>query len=414
MVILRVALLLLLVGSTTLGSTTPVLADDVGLAKAAYKKGYQELQRERYKEALAHYQTSYKHSPRPRTLYNIALCHEGLGEISVALAKYQLFLNQAQERDADFLALAREKIGVLRKQVGAQLEIVSEPSGATVIIDGKARGHTPLRLHMRSGRHKIRIRRRGARTSSRNITISAGENRTESFELDSVGHLRIRATPSDALIRRKGVDDVETGVFEADLSPGSYEFEVSLMGYRTRSLHVEVEANEAIDRSIRLRPQTDKAEIQIHTDIRDANVSIDGLIVGLTRVRGAQSPSLERELIPGDHVVIVESRDDKSWSKRLHLSPGETLKIDLTFKQSGGREAVSWTLSTLGTVSMIAGVTLGVLAISDMRHDDEGRNQQGDERATKAGYLLGLGAVGLLGGWYVDGSDPKAELSRSH
>ncbi len=403
-----------MIGSAVFGSTRPALADDVGLAKAAYKKGYHELQKEHFKAALAHYQTSYKHYPRPRTLYNIALCHEGLGEISIALAKYQLFLDQAQERDADFLVLAREKLRVLRNEVGAELEIRSEPSGATVVIDDKTRGHTPLRLHMRSGRHSIRVRRRGARTSSRNITINAGEDRTETFELDSVGHLRIRATPSDALIRRKGVDDVETGVFEADLSPGSYEFEVSLMGYRTRSLQVDIKANEAVDRSIRLKPQTDRAELQINTDIRDATVSIDGLIVGSTKLRGEKNPSLERELIPGHHVIIVESRDDKSWSKRLHLSPGETLKINLTFQQSGGRDTASWTLSTLGTVSTIAGVTLGVLAISDMRHDDEDRNLRGDDRAMKAGYLLAIGAVGLLGGWYVGGSDPKASLSRSH
>ncbi len=397
-----------------LGIPHSATAKNETLARTEYKEGYKDLQKKHYKAALIHYETSYRESPRPRTLFNIALCHEGMGNFEEAIAKFQQFIQEAEARDASFLSEAREKLKALNSRTGAQVHIISRPTGATVIIDNQVRGHTPLRLHLNSGQHLLKIRRSGVRTSSRKITVRAGENISETFQLDSVGHLRLRAKPRDALIRRKGVDDVGTGLYEADLSPGRYDFEVSLAGYRTRALSITVKAKDRLDKNVQLEALSDTGELRIQADQRGARVSIDGLIVGSTRDHDDSGPSLERRLMAGYHVIFVEYENEETWRKRVHLSPGETLQVNLSYQLGSVRSAASWSLSAVGTVGVIAGLTLGVLAVSDMRSDSQEQNDRGDDRARTAGLLLGVGAGGLLGGHYLGKGSLTAGIERSH
>lgn len=397
-----------------LGFATTSFAQNEDLAKVEFKEGFKELQKKHYKAALEHYETSYRESPRPRTLFNIALCHEGMGNWDQAIAKFQEFIQQAEARDATFLAEAREKLNALHSRTGALVHVTSRPTGAAVIVDNQVRGHTPLRVHLASGQHILKVRKRGARTSSRRIVVHPGENISESFQLDSVGHVRLHAKPRDALIRRKGVDDVGTGVYEADLSPGRYDFEVSLAGYRTRALSINVKANDRLDKNVRLEALSDTAELRIQADRRGARVSIDGLIVGSTRDHDGSGPSLERRLMAGYHVIFVEYENEESWRKRVHLSPGETLQVSLRYQLGSGRQVASWGLTTIGTVGLIAGVTMGVLAISDMRSDSDEQSSRGNDRAMSSGILLGAGAAGLVSGHYLGKGSLEASLERSH
>ncbi|MCP4444584.1 MAG: hypothetical protein GY811_04465 [Myxococcales bacterium] len=98
----------------------------------------------------------------------------------------------------------------------------------------------------------------------------------------------------------------------------------------------------------------------------------------------------------------------------MHLSPGETLEVDLKFQQSPGRNVASWSFGALCTVGMLAGLTLSVLAISNHRSESETQNQEGEDRALKAGLLLGGDAVGLFVVRHLKHSDPTAKLERSH
>tara|TARA_R110002096_G_scaffold239101_2_gene430781 strand:- start:20725 stop:21963 length:1239 start_codon:yes stop_codon:yes gene_type:complete len=397
-----------------LGVDHNAFAKDDELAKSEFKEGYSELQKKHYAAALNHYEASYRASPRPRTLFNIALCHEGMGNSEEAIAKFQEFIQTAEARDAAFLSEAREKLKALHNRTGAQLSVTSRPTGASVIVDNQVRGHTPMRLHLTSGQHILKVRKRGARTSSRRITVRAGENISESFQLDSIGHLKLHAKPRDALIRRKGVDDVGTGTYEANLSPGRYDFEVSLAGYRTRALSITLKANDSLNKNVQLEALSDTAELRIQADRLNARVSIDGLIVGSTRDHDGSGPSLERRLIAGYHVIFVEYENKETWRKRVHLSPGEVLKVNLTYQLGSGRNVASWSLSTLGTVGMIAGVTMGVLAVSDLRSDSNEKNNRGSDRATTSGILLGVGLGGLIGGHYLGKGSLRAEVERDH
>jgi hypothetical protein len=390
-------------------------AQDVELAKSEYQLGWQALQKKDYKRALVHYQRSYAEVPRPRTMYNIAVCEEETGKYQAAIDHYQEFLNEAEARDADFLALARDKLVALKKRIGAVLKVNSEPAGATVRVDGQIKGHTPLRLDLVAGTHLIRVSHKATRSSDRRIVIRAGEDITENFSLDPVGTVSLKVSPSDALIRRKDVDDVATGHYQAKLSPGRYEFEVSLMGYRTRTIVIDVEPSAGIQKTVRLKARSSTGLVSVRSDINGANVTIDGIIVGSMRRRDGVTATIERRLTAGNHTMIVEPRGVKPWSKRFHLSPGETLAVDLKFRSEGKRRKVlRWGLTAIGAAAVATGLTLGAMALKDVRSDEDNQHDRGKDRASNADVLLGIGAVSLTGAWYLKGNEAKAQIERTH
>lgn len=390
-------------------------ADDVKLAKAEYQLGWQALQKKDYKKALVHYRRSYEEVARPRTMYNIAVCEEETGQYQAAIDHYQEFLNEAEARDADFLALARDKLVALKKRIGAVLKVNSEPTGATVRVDGQVKGHTPLRLDLVAGTHLIRLSHKGTRSSERRIVIRAGEDILENFSLDPVGSVSLKVTPSDALIRRKDVDDVATGHYQAKLSPGRYEFEVSLMGYGTRTIVIDVEPSAGIQKTVRLKARSSTGLVIVNSDLNGANVTIDGIIVGAMRRQDGINATIERRLTAGNHTIMVEPRDAEPWSKRFHLSPGETLAVDLKFRNEGKkRKALRWGLTAVGAAAVATGLTLGALALKDVRSDEDTRHDRGKDRAGNADVLLGIGAVSLTGAWYLKGNETKAQIQRTH
>lgn len=383
-------------------------------AKVEFQKGWKALNNGDFEKALGHYERSYEEQPRSRTLYNIALCEENLRRYGAAISHYQEFLNDAETRDSQFFADARTRITALKQKIGAKVHVTSKPSGALVSIRGKKLGHTPLQVDLTAGKHMLVLSRRGTRSSERLVEVRAGKDQVVDFSLDKVGHVHLSVSPADALIRRKDVDDAATGVFDADLSPGTYDFEVSLIGHRTQAFSVQVKADSVVKRAITLSARHRTGALRILSDASDANVSVDGIVVGSTQLGGGGEAELQRRLPAGQHTLIVESRDGLSWSKRFHLSPGETFSATILFsKSSKSRNYASWGLAAAGVVSLATGVTYGILALNDVKSVEMAGRAGG--RALIADVMYGIAGASLAGAWYLRGSDsPAATIDRSH
>ncbi len=63
------------------------------------------------------------------------------------------------------------------------LEITSDPKGATVILDGRAIGTTPVSTEVAAGTHTIRVERKGYEPSERTVEAIEGDATAEVFEL---------------------------------------------------------------------------------------------------------------------------------------------------------------------------------------------------------------------------------------
>jgi serine/threonine protein kinase len=105
------------------------------------------------------------------------------------------------------------------------LTLNSNPEGAAVIVDGEARGKTPLTVSLSAGPHNVELLSDGA-SRVVPVTITAGAETSQYIELPKAaatkGQLLVRTEPSGAQVT---VDGVGRGVSPAtigDLAPGEH------------------------------------------------------------------------------------------------------------------------------------------------------------------------------------------------
>jgi hypothetical protein len=75
------------------------------------------------------------------------------------------------------------KLALLLKAVSGTLHVDTVPSGATVAVDGEARGNPPLDLSLAAGDHVVTAQRDGYDTASVPVVVEAGKTRDLRIEL---------------------------------------------------------------------------------------------------------------------------------------------------------------------------------------------------------------------------------------
>jgi hypothetical protein len=163
-------------------------------------------------------------------------------------------------------------------------------------------------------------------------------------------------------------------------------------------------------------PVEHQGTLRIVTDA-SATVSVDGLVIGSTHDGDGARPTLEHALGAGDHHLIVERRGSPSWHGRLHVSPGETVSVEIDFHEprSTSSRILTWGLAGVGAVGLAAGGTFGVLALRDVARPGGDDRDRGKARALVSDLLLVGGALALYGAWRLDADAPtEASVVRTH
>lgn len=116
-----------------------------------------------------------------------------------------------------------------RSAGAASLTIRSEPGGAQVMIDGVARGATPLALQIPAGSHQVTVQS-GAQQRAFTIEASAGADMVRDLEFaaaaPATGTVAVVTEPAGAMVT---VDGAEVGAapVAVELPPGTHHVSVS-------------------------------------------------------------------------------------------------------------------------------------------------------------------------------------------
>jgi hypothetical protein len=142
--------------------------------------------------------------------------------------------------------------------VNGMMAVSTTPPGATVVIDGQQRGHTPLTVPVPPGDHVLQVGLDGASRTVR-VNVTPGAQLNEVLDLPktvaATGQLQIRTEPSGAKVlvdgQRRGtspltVDNLMPGVHMVSVEGqlGSVTQEVTIEGGSTASLVVPLNAPE--------------------------------------------------------------------------------------------------------------------------------------------------------------------------
>jgi len=121
------------------------------------------------------------------------------------------------------------------------LHVESQPAGATVSVDGKPRGITPLDVpELALGRHDVKVDLRGYSSAAQSVELAAETPRAElkltlARVAPAMAVVDILSTPLGATVKVDGAVVGRTPLVDFKLKPGPHHVELAKEGYETWS-----------------------------------------------------------------------------------------------------------------------------------------------------------------------------------
>jgi len=206
----------------------------------------------------------------------------------------------------------------------APVAFTSSPPGATVLVDGRAVGRTPLTTPISAGRRRVEFRLEQHEPESRAITVVAGQPLsvpTATLHL-APGVLSLRSEPQGASVTVNGQWKGETPI-ELTLPPARrLDVRVSKAAHETLALGLELRPGERREETVRLVPEM--GEVTIEARPPDAEVFVDG------ESRGRVGQTLRLPAVP--HEIEIRREGFVTDARTLTPRPGFPQAVRATLK----------------------------------------------------------------------------------
>jgi len=143
------------------------------------------------------------------------------------------------------------------------LSIDSEPSGASVLMDGLSIGRTTIKIDdLDAGRKHIEVHKDCYRTEKKDVVVTAGREERLNIMLTPVcGKLAVESEPSGADVWIAGRNIGRTPLTLENMPEGDYAAVIHLTGYQEKRIFLNVKAAKepvlekiALDRNIPVQP----------------------------------------------------------------------------------------------------------------------------------------------------------------
>jgi formylglycine-generating enzyme required for sulfatase activity len=216
----------------------------------------------------------------------------GSYEVDIAAEGYQSLVTTivVDERDSQSVAVSLQALPGL-------ISIDTEPPGASVTVDGKALGKTPLRdLPLEEGEYRLLLEEARHLPLEQSLVVT-GRNVRQQLKLQLApawAQVTVDSLPSGASIL---VDGEAAGRTPATLEvlQGEHQLTLQLPGYADWQQTLTIKAGENQDLG-RLSLQSAPGVLELSSDPAGANVTLDGDFQGQTPLTLQVSPGREHKL----------------------------------------------------------------------------------------------------------------------
>jgi serine/threonine-protein kinase len=140
------------------------------------------------------------------------------------------------------------------------IDVISEPPGADVLVDGSLKGRTPLRISdLDPGSYQFEVRKQGRTSYRQSADLEANADYTMKVALPlMVNSLRVLSQPDGVDIKLNGVAKGRTPLTLSQLPDGHYDVTGELDGFEPQTLGVELKDGEL--QEVRFKFGTKRAE----------------------------------------------------------------------------------------------------------------------------------------------------------
>ena len=203
-----------------------------------------------------------------------------------------------------------------------RLQVTSDPPKATVLIDRRARGETPLVLPtLPVGQHLVTVQKQGFRDAWQTVELQGQDTRTIDFQLEPLtGLLLLLSSPSNADVTVNGVAMGHTPVLISTLPVGTHRIKIASPGCQPKEVEVKLEDRTPVRKQIDL--VSNSATLTVETDADGASIRINGIDHG-------GSPCTVDRIPEGEVTVELQADGFAPLVHKIKLAAGETQKIKL-------------------------------------------------------------------------------------
>ena len=218
-----------------------------------------------------------------------------------------------------------------------QMVIATDPPGAQILVDGRARGLGPvagrglLVANLPAGRHSVVARKAGYKVPDPVlVTVQAGRRSRMTIRLKRLpAALKIFSSPRGDAVQLNGKLRGKTPLLLADLVAGKkYVVSLTKAGYQLEKRTVTAPAPGTTDAQVyQLRFSPDWGHLWVKTNVSVRDVQLDGQPVGL------KLPLKAFRVALGKHTIVLKNR----WpflnyeAKFEVLKAGQDVRLALVF-----------------------------------------------------------------------------------
>ena len=172
--------------STGTRSTPPAnRASERSHARVFFNAGIALYRQARYAEALKSFQQALAIFDSPVFVFNLARTCDRVGDVACALHYYRDYRNRDLKTE-DMVEVSR-RIRTLEADLEARgsevVVVTSSPAGASLFLDGLARGPTPWLGELPLGDHALRLELSGYSDEEATLHVERGQGNEHSYEL---------------------------------------------------------------------------------------------------------------------------------------------------------------------------------------------------------------------------------------
>lgn len=223
--------------------------------------------------------------------------------------------------------LVREEVLV---PASGTVNVLSDPSGAEVTVNGIVRGTTPILVkEVPRGRAVVKFRLDGFEEEVRELAINAGDVQTLSVPMKGLpGTLRLTSVPEGA---RFYVNEESRGrgpLAIPGLKPGQYVVRAEMDGYGTMSKTVTIENGVSAVEEFRL--SNVMGRLEVCTSPVGAQVWLDGRLVGMTKSKDPDAEFSDilavENVLEGEHTLVVKKDGYSDLTRHPKIKNSQTSK----------------------------------------------------------------------------------------
>ncbi|HJO56472.1 MAG TPA: PEGA domain-containing protein, partial [Candidatus Scalindua sp.] len=253
----------------------------------------------------------------PKTIFDIK---GGTHLVEVRIDGYENWSENIEITDKEYNLIAS-----LQEKTGS-IDVQSEPSNATILINGNKVGFTPETIkNIKPGIHQIEIRADGFGNWSNNVEVTTEKkSKVTALLLKASGSINVKSSPENAKIY---IDGREVGTTPTTLSSipiGAHEIDVKIDGHEGWNKSIIIKKEKEL--SLNAVLQINIGSINIESYPKNAKIYIDGKEVGIT-------PKRFTDIVVGTHEVEVLLEGYLIWKKTIKVKSEKETSITADLKK---------------------------------------------------------------------------------